>query len=292
MAMYQVLDERLYFSVHESEEQTVETIRAFPQLFLFSSHILESYVPFCADFGPLDIANVFHFVREIKCKMSNPILMRQRRKLVFYVLANPAAVTNSVFLMCCYLVLERGFTPEQAFARFSRVVGLPIVPFRDAAWRESTFDLSILDCLKGLQRAVFLEWIDPRTFCTSDYEALYEQPEHDMCRVSPKFVAFATPRDRPTEFICARPASAHARHFERLGVTDVVRLCEEGHYDESDFASGFSHHALEFDDCTSPPLEVVERFLDVCDAAAGGGRRWRCTAWRALGARGPSSPAT
>uniref|UniRef100_A0A7S0UE54 protein-tyrosine-phosphatase n=2 Tax=Hemiselmis andersenii TaxID=464988 RepID=A0A7S0UE54_HEMAN len=277
--MYHLIDRRLYFSAHESKEQTVELIKAFPKLFFFSSFIPESYMPFCADFGPLDIANVLQFVCDIKEKMDHPLLKSQNRILVFYTSANPAAVTNAAFLMCCYLVLEKGLTPPQAVARFSRVAGLPIVPFRDATWNRSTFHLTILDCLEGLQRAISLKWIDQRTFSTSDYEALCEQPEHDMCRVHPKFVAFATPRNRPNEeFKCARPPSAHTRHFGRLGVTDVVRLCEEGFYDDSDFASGFAHHALEFDDCTSPPAEVVERFLDICDASGGGTVAVHCLA--------------
>ncbi len=93
-------------------------------------------------------------------------------------------------------------------------------------------------------------------------------------QVTPKFIAFAGPKKRtssgssseryshaPVEFIC---------EFTARNVTDVVRLNDAHTYDESVFREhGMAHHDLFFQDCTVPSVDVIERFLDVCDAAKG-----------------------
>ena len=50
----------------------------------------------------------------------------------------------------------------------------------------------------------------------------------------------------------------------------VVRLNEADTYDAQDFtANGINHAELYFDDCTVPPSDIVERFLNLCDSEPG-----------------------
>ena len=50
----------------------------------------------------------------------------------------------------------------------------------------------------------------------------------------------------------------------------MVRLNEADTYDAAVLErAGIAHHDLFFPDCTTPPDDVVERFLDICDGAAG-----------------------
>jgi cell division cycle 14 len=52
-------------------------------------------------------------------------------------------------------------------------------------------------------------------------------------------------------------------------VTTVVRL-NDPEYDRAGFVSeGIDHFDLFFDDCTSPPPQIVERFFEIVDAATG-----------------------
>jgi len=268
-SMYHLVGSKLYFTVHEGQEVTAKMIRGLPALFFFSSTIPESYASFCDDFGPLDISMVVRFCEEIKSKMDHPLLAH--RRIVFYTLAVPEFVTNSAFLLCCYLMIFEGLSPAGAWARFERVAGLPVLHYRDATFEMPTFHLSILDCLKGLRRAMDLAWFDAARFDVEKYDAFYESPSHDLNVMNPNFIAFACPKDEPDAYLTRdRKPSAHVEIFRQLGVSDVVRLNEKGNYSDSVFVdAGFIHSDLEFDDCTCPPSYIVERFLDVCDAAKG-----------------------
>jgi len=211
------------------------------------------------------------FVRHIREKMRHPKL--QFRNVIYYMVDEPEIITNAVLLLCAYLVLEENHSPEEAALKFAGIEGLPLIAFRDATFVDPpTFRLSIVDVLWGMEKARNLSWFDHHTFDIDSYFATYEVPDQcDMVRVSPKFVAFATPLDVPNEHCASsRPALNHIHHFKSMGVTDVVRLCEKGNYDESDFTSSDIHvHDMEFEDCSSPSIEVVRAFLDTCDSATG-----------------------
>lgn len=59
-------------------------------------------------------------------------------------------------------------------------------------------------------------------------------------------------------------ASDNKRKHAQMGVTDVVRLNvrENNEYAPSQFTRhGFVHHDLIFDDCTTPPDYISQRFL-------------------------------
>jgi len=263
--IYHLCNNNLYFTVHSDTSRTDAWIARQPKLFFFSSAIPESYLPFRHEWGPNHMLDVLDFVATVRDKVRHPLLAG--RKIVYYTPEDPEVITNTAFLLACYLMLEEGFTPESAASRVERVRGLPIVPFRDAGEdTDPCFDLSILDCLRGLNCAVKLGWLDPATF----QAPLYGRIAFDISRVSPRLVAFATPRDHPDDSgLPARPTEGHIAPLRGLGVTDVVRLSEEGLYDDAVLAHKFKHHALEFTDGAQPPARVVRDFLDACDAAEG-----------------------
>jgi cell division cycle 14 len=92
-------------------------------------------------------------------------------------------------------------------------------------------------------------------------------------QISTKFVAFVGPKDKsPNKLFRAYDHEPHefVPEFVRLGVSDIVRLNEATTYDKKGFTDcGFAHTDIYFDDCTVPSAAVMEKFLDVCDAAKG-----------------------
>lgn len=57
----------------------------------------------------------------------------------------------------------------------------------------------------------------------------------------------------------------YAREFACLGVTAIVRL-NESTYNEKEFTSqGFNHYDLFFLDGSCPSIEIVNRFISICD---------------------------
>jgi len=275
--VYPLIGGKLHFTTHESDAKTEELIAAFPQLYFFSSVIPEAYIPFCADFGPNNICSVLDFCKVVRNVVHHPALAD--RLPVFYTDTSKPHVTNSTFLLCCYLMLEEGLTPEEAWSKFEHIRGLPLVPYRDATWHVPTFSLSILDCLRGLQKAISLHWLDPATFDVHLHEETYEAEHYDITKICPKFVAFATPKSEADQYSSVRLPEDHTEHFRSMGVTDVVRLSEEGIYDDEAFVKdGFQHHALEFEDCSTPSTDIVCEFLNVCDAAGDGSVAVHCLA--------------
>jgi len=73
-----------------------------------------------------------------------------------------------------------------------------------------------------------------------------------------RFLAFRGPRDDHGDWL---DASSYINAFRSLSVHTVVRL-NKPEYDKAVFTSaGFEHLDLPFEDCTVPPLHIVDTFL-------------------------------
>lgn len=69
-----------------------------------------------------------------------------------------------MFLMCAYQVLCLGRTAEDSFAPFKGLSLIPFVDAGDANVTVQTFEVSVLDCLRGLQRGLDLGWYSFKSF--------------------------------------------------------------------------------------------------------------------------------
>ncbi len=184
---------------------------------------------------------------------------------------NFEARANASFLLGALMMLYYGWTPHAAAEHFeSPLAPFTLRPFHDATFVRSSFNLSLLECLKGLAKAVMHGWYDMRSFDAKLYCELDDPNAGDINEVCPKFVAMKGPlslhsRYRRSNELAFEPAK-YVPTLCRLGVTCIIRLNEPDTYDKSEFErAGIAHYDLYFDDCTVPPDPVVERFLDICD---------------------------
>ena len=83
--------------------------------------------------------------------------------IVFYTSREPTDVVNAVFLLGAFMCLHLGATPEEAFKPFDVLRDL-LLPYRDATWEKSTFDLHLCDCWAGLRQAVASGFYDFKAF--------------------------------------------------------------------------------------------------------------------------------
>ena len=223
------------------------------------------------DFGPVNLGVVHRF-----CAAFSKRLAKQDSRLMVYCFEETLeAQANACFLLASLLVLDCGWTAEEAAEPFTGPSSpVTLRPFRDATFSENPYPLLLLDCLKGLSKSVQRGWFNPKTFDPEEYEH-YDSPYNgDLHRICPKFVAFKGPlaEDSPLRESgeLAFTPEHYAPMLRDLGVTCVVRLNETDAYDAAAFRrAGIVHHDLFFPDCTTPPDDVVERFLDICDGAAG-----------------------
>ena len=182
---------------------------------------------------------------------------------------SPQDITNSIFLLAAFLCLQFDFSPEEAWQPFAGLDAGLSLPYRDATWAKSTFDLHIKDCLAGLQRGVSRGFLRFQEFDVEEY-FYYDYPLNgDMHEVVPKkFIAFRGPSG-DSESDCGLRAADFLDVFADKNVSTVVRL-NSGQYKASTFRkAGFEHVSLIYTDCSVPCDSIVDRFLRVAETAQG-----------------------
>ena len=110
---------------------------------------------------------VHHICQALAKTLLNPGL--QDFRVVYYTSQDPRDVTNSIFLLGAFLCLHLGATPEEAWMPFKALKdtssGDPMcLPYRDATWVKSSYDLHVKDCWAGLVRAVVTGLYDLQAF--------------------------------------------------------------------------------------------------------------------------------
>ncbi|EKX46344.1 hypothetical protein GUITHDRAFT_157774 [Guillardia theta CCMP2712] len=231
----------------------------------FKIHKKFKYAPFCADFGPYNLGTTHHFCDTVKRMLKNP--ENSRKQIVFCCGVETEDVTNAVYLLGSFLVLKMEASVLDVMHIFSALPRGVLRPYRDATWVRSTYDLKLDDCWAALQRAVATGLYMPASFSKEEY-FYYEEPcNGDMHVILPgKFLAFRGPVGRRggQGSSCFVPAD-YFEVFKSQDVSTVIRL-NSPEYDREDFVKGgFSHHELQFRDCSTPPPRIIDEFLRIAE---------------------------
>jgi protein-tyrosine phosphatase len=144
----------------------------------------------------------------------------------------------------------------------------------DATPTICTFNLTILDTLRGLYKAREYNFFDFENFDLPEYEH-YEQVENgdlNWC-MDGKFIAFAGPHatreSSPGGYHSLCPDD-YVPYFLRKNVSLVVRLNKK-YYDAKRFTNhGINHIDLYFIDGSNPPDHILRQFLQVSEETRGG----------------------
>lgn len=166
------------------------------------------YWNFFLDFGPLNTGQLVRFSKKLNDKL------RKFPAVCFYSNTVPAKRANAIFLICAWQMLYLDRTPEQAYSgfitdhhneylqqqqNFSNIVnnkatiatecslppisqsqGAPTIddlpPYHDASPCQCTYELTVFDCLKGLQKARMHNFFNLESFDVDEYE-YFEQVE-------------------------------------------------------------------------------------------------------------------
>jgi cell division cycle 14 len=260
-----VIGLRVYLAEHRASRSEVHDNRHF-----FSTDDVLFYIPFCDDFGPMNLYMVNRFCNILDQKLAEfPDL-----SIIYCVENSSRAIANGAFLLGCYMIMNMNLSPDAVWASFEDISDR-IAQFRDATYEEPDFYLTLVDCWSGLSRATALGWVD---IYDMDEYLHYDSPlEGDLHEVVPgKIVAFCGPRALPTPngFLDKEGSRTFAptfylEPFGDMGVSTVVRL-NEPEYDAADFAdNGIELVDLPFEDCSAPPAPIVAAFMEVMRGAPG-----------------------
>lgn len=224
------------------------------------------YEAFSRDFGPLHLGMVKRYCKRLERELKDAASMD--RLVIHCCSSEPQKRSNAAFLICAYQVLVLRVPAHIAYAPFERI-DPPFLAFRDASGlKESSFDLSILDCLHGLEFAIKMDWFSYEGFNVANYEFFSRVDKGDMNWIIPrKFLAFAGPS--PTKIDSdgypAYTPEDYAPIFRKVGVSVVVRLNKK-QYDRNLFIErGIKHVDLYFKDGSCPPQEIISNFLHIAE---------------------------
>lgn len=227
------------------------------------------YEPFCADFGPLNLSMVFRYSKMLDAKLKDPGLAGMR--IIHYCAHDPRKRANAAFLIAAYQVLSTGRPAEIAFEAFAKIYP-PFLPFRDATSGVCSFQLTILDCLKGLEKSVELRWFDWNRFDVESYEFFGRVENGDMNWVVPdKFLAFAgpCPHSQDADGFPAFTPEDYVPIFRDAGIRLIVRLNKKQYERRRFIDHGIKHVDLYFLDGSCPSHEIISKFLLITEKEPG-----------------------
>ena len=129
---------------------------------MISSDLHRQYSPLALDFGPVNLGVVNRFCAAFSKRLAKQV--SHSRLLVYCFEETLEAQANACFLLASLLVLDCGWTAEEAAEPFTGPSSpFTLRPFRDATFSENPYPLLLLDCLKGLSKAVQRGWFDQKT---------------------------------------------------------------------------------------------------------------------------------
>lgn len=260
----QFIKERLYFATLRSKPKST----ANTHYFCTDDEFV--YENFYADFGPLNLAMLYRYCCKLNKKLKSFTLTRKR--IVHYTSFDQRKRSNAAVLIAGYAVIYLKKTPEEAFRALISGSNASYLPFRDASFGNCTFNLTVLDCLQGIRKALQHGFFDFETFDVDEYEH-YERVENgDLNWIVPgKFLAFSGPhpKSKIENGYPLHAPEAYFPYFRKNNVTTVVRLNKKI-YDSKRFTdAGFDHFDLFFLDGSTPSDAITRRFLHVCESTEG-----------------------
>lgn len=253
--LVQVIKDRLYFAYYSKAPTPEDGVH------YFSTDRSLLYWNFFLDFGPMNIGQTYRF-----CELVDEKLKRiPNGRIVYYASNNGQRKANSIMLMCCYCMLKLSMTAEEAFMPFSHI---KVPAFHDATPGHCTYDLSIMNCLKGLEKALKLGLFDYDSFDPDEYEHFEKVESGDLSWIFPKFVAFAGPHESKSyneQYPTCEPED-YVDYFLKRKVTLVIRLNKKYYNEERFKMYGINHVDLYYPDGSCPKEEILDRFLQICEA--------------------------
>jgi len=190
-----------YTTITTEDRESGETISVKRRVHYFSIDTELVYWNFFLDFGPLNLGQLYRFCQKLKSKLEDSRF--KNRVLCFYSNTSFDKRANAIFLVCAWQVIYLKRTPEESCRPFMDLIlpdyyaeqrqsgrqnnlhGKsqldPLPPFHDASPSECNYDLTILDCIKGLAKALHYDFFNFNDFPITEYEH-FEQVE--VCMLS------------------------------------------------------------------------------------------------------------
>lgn len=253
----QIIKDRLYF--YSGAKPPCSNAKAF----FFSVDEELQYDPFNNDFGPLNLAQIHKFIRELVRLLVDPNF--KGMKLYHFTSQSFDKQANSVLLMGCFMMVVLGMKSEKV-AQIFKPYDEHLVPFRDASYGDCFYPCTVDHCWQGLEFAMKLGWYSFKEFDDREYEYYEKLDNGDLNWIIPnKFMAFMGPVDEEDYDRMGNTPDDYIQVFKHFDIARVIRL-NEPKYDKNVFIqNGIAHSDLFFIDGSVPPPEIVDKFFEIAD---------------------------
>jgi cell division cycle 14 len=293
----EVIPERLYYAALKAPPPSHNILASVPrrnksdpptakkQIHFFNIDSELVYWNFFLDFGPLNLGQFHRFCAKLNDKL------RKFPIVCFYSSTASAKRANAIFLICAWQLLYLERTPEEAYSGFDMallervgshgsqppvsqsqgaVTTQPLPPFHDASPCACTFDLTVLDCLRGMHKARQFGFFDHSTFDVEEYEH-FEQVENGDLNwiIKDKILAFAGPsyqKNVSPEGYCTLAPSDYIPYFQRKNVCLVIRLNKKMYHEEDFIKAGIRHMESFYPDGSCPPMKMLYKVLEAFES--------------------------
>lgn len=259
----EIIKDRLYFTIHP----VVSCKSAHAHYFCIDSEFV--YANFFADFGPLNLAMLYRYCVKVNKKLKT---ISNLKKIVQYTQTDAQKRVNAAFLIGAYSVIYLKKSPEEVHQLLTSKSGPSFLCFRDASLGASIYNLTLLDCFRGISKALTFGFFNFEIFNVDEYEH-YEKVENgDLNWIVPdKFLAFAGPHSK------AKIANGYPLHspetyipyFQQRNISTIIRLNKKMYSGDRFRQAGFDHFDLFFTDGSTPNISILQRFLEICESAKG-----------------------
>jgi len=254
----EIIPDRFYFAILRSKPKSSTNTH------YFCIDEEYNYENFYADFGPLNLAYLHRYCYKVNRKLQSA----GSKKIIHYTSFDSRKRANAAFLIGAYQVIHLKKSPEEAYRPLVARNCPPYLPFRDAAYGPCTYNLTILDCLHAIDRAITFNFYSPENFDVEEYE-FYERVEFgDFNWILPnKFLAFSGPhpKTKKENGYPLHAPEAYFPYFRKHNITCVIRLNKKIYEARRFQNAGFDHWDLFFIDGSTPSDEIIQKFIRICE---------------------------
>lgn len=180
---------------------------------------------------------------------------------------------NSAYTIGSYAIIYLNKTADDIYKVLTNNETQLYTKFNDASAVLSEYKLSLIDCLKAVEKAKKFGFFNFEDFNRLEYEHYETVESGDLNWIIPnKFVAFCGPHTMSgtdNKGYTHHAPEKYFEYFQQNHVTTVIRLNYK-FYEASSFTdAGFKHFDLIFRDGSTPSDMILNQFLDICERSDG-----------------------
>lgn len=198
---------------------------------------------------------------------------KANRLVIQYTWMDKEKRLNSAYAIGAYAIIYLNRTADDIYKLLTNNETQLFTKFNDASAVLSEYKLTLLDCLRALEKAHKFGFFKFDDFNYLEYEHYEIVEAGDLNWIVPnKFIAFCGPHlmsGTDNKGYTHHAPDKYFEYFQKNHVTSIVRLNYK-FYEASTFTdAGFKHYDLIFRDGSTPSDTILNQFLDICERTDG-----------------------